>query len=266
MEISFLFVLCLLCLIFFIWMNQFCRSFNKSVIGMEKFQNMIIFLSKDQLYEFLQKNEDNYYQRFFDLDFKARKINSIEDYQPYIQQAVSNGDNIVKEKVLKGIQKADAFFANLDLEYFDGKKINQIPWKIGFIKNKLYENGLPHTRKDIIILNQEKVKNSNLHNLIKTLIHEKIHVYQKIYTNDVEKYIHLKKFKKIKKRDAFDQIRANPDLDDFIYQDEFHNTYKALYNKQPSSIEDITYYPQNNQSYEHPNEKMAIDIEYMYKG
>ena len=262
MDIRFLIFLCLLCIVFFFWMNQYC----KSTIQIEKFKNMIIFLSKNQLYEFLQKNEDNYYQRFFDLDLKARKINSIEDYQPYIQQAVSNGDNIVKEKVLKGIQKADAFFKNIDLEYFHGRKINQIPWKIGFVQNKLYENGLPHTRQDIIILNQEKVKHSSLHNLIKTLIHEKIHVYQKIYPGDVEKFIQLKKFKKIKKRDAFDKIRANPDLDDYIYQDEFHNTYKALYNNHPSSIEDITYYPQNSQSFEHPNEKMAIDIEYMYKG
>lgn len=262
MKLISFFFLCLICIVFFIWINQ---SY-KSIIKIENFQNMIIFLSKDQLYDFLQKNEDNYYQRFFDLDLKARKINSINDYQLYIQQAVSNGDNIIKEKILKGIQKADDFFTNIDLEYFHGKKINQIPWKIGFVQNKLYENGLPHTRKDVIILNQEKIKYSSLHSLIKTLIHEKIHVYQKIYISDVKKYIQYNKFKKIKKRDKFDQIRANPDLDDYIYQDEFHNTYKALYNPQPSSIEDITYYPQNNQSFEHPNEKMAIDIEYMYKG
>jgi hypothetical protein len=262
MNLIFLFFLCLFCIVFFMIINQLC----KSIINIEKFQNMIIFLSKEQLNDILLKNEDNYYQRFFDLDLKARKINSIKDYQSYIQQSVGNGDTSIKEKVLKGIQKANTFFDHVDFEYFHGKKINQIPWKIGFVQNKLYENGLPHTRKDIIILNQENVKHSSLHNLIKTLIHEKIHVYQKIYPNDVKKYIQLKKFKKIKRRESFDQIRANPDLDDYIYQDEFYNTYKALYNKHPSSIEDITYYPRNNQSYEHPNEKMAIDIEYIYKG
>jgi hypothetical protein len=37
--------------------------------------------------------------------------------------------------------------------------------------------------------------------------------------------------------------------------------YKAVYNINPNSIEDILYYPQNKQFYEHPNERMAIEFE-----
>ena len=74
-------------------------------------------------------------------------------------------------------------------------------------------------------------------------------------------YLGKNNFKKIKEIEGIDNIRANPDLDNFIYQDENHNTYKAVYNDKANSIEDVTYYPVNNQSHEHPNEKMAIDFE-----
>ena len=68
-------------------------------------------------------------------------------------------------------------------------------------------------------------------------------------------------FTKYKKRTNEDNIRANPDLDNWIYQDLKGDIYEAIYNNNPSSIEDITYKPINNQSYEHPYEKMAIEIE-----
>ena len=55
--------------------------------------------------------------------------------------------------------------------------------------------------------------------------------------------------------------RANPDLDNWIYKDANNNIYKSYYNDMPSSIEDIKYYPVNNQRFEHPYEKMAIEIE-----
>jgi hypothetical protein len=97
--------------------------------------------------------------------------------------------------------------------------------------------------------------------LTDTLIHEKVHIYQKIYKDDVEKYLNEYNFKILKKRDESDNIRSNPDLNNFIYKDNNNNIYKATYENNPKSIEDIVYSPINNQSYEHPFEKMAIFIE-----
>ena len=107
--------------------------------------------------------------------------------------------------------------------------------------------------------------NNTLKNLINTLIHEKVHIYQKKFPEKMNNYISFYNFKKIKKRDEYDNIRANPDLDNYIYQDSDNNTYKAQYNKNVLSVEDIVYYPKNNQMYEHPFEKMAIEIENKYK-
>ena len=69
----------------------------------------------------------------------------------------------------------------------------------------------------------------------------------------------------LKKRNINDNIRANPDLDNWIYKDDNENIYSAIYKDNPSTIEDIEYFPVNNQSYEHPYEKMAIEIENNYK-
>ena len=61
--------------------------------------------------------------------------------------------------------------------------------KIGFVCNNNYENGLPHTRGDIIILNKNKFMiNSDIKNM-KTLIHEQVHVYQKKYSNELNYYL-----------------------------------------------------------------------------
>ena len=155
---------------------------------------------------------------------------------------------------------------NINLKWFNGYKASLIPWNLGCINGKLYENGLPHTRNDIILISNKDINKYNVNKLVKTLIHEKVHIYQKIYPNDCNIYIQTHNFTKLKIRNNNDNIRANPDLDNWIYKDKNEKIYKAEYNnKFPKSIEDITYYPLNSQSYEHPYEKMAIDIEHLYK-
>jgi hypothetical protein len=86
-------------------------------------------------------------------------------------------------------------------------------------------------------------------------------LYQKIYHDDIQKYIRNNNFVKHKKRSSYDNIRANPDLDTWIYKDKNDNLYKAVYNNKAQTVEDITYFPIDNQSHEHPYEKMAIEME-----
>jgi len=97
--------------------------------------------------------------------------------------------------------------------------------------------------------------------LAQTLAHEKVHIYQKIYKDDIQEYLNENNIKLIRKRAMNDLGRANPDLDDYIYKDD-KIVYSANYNTEhPKSIEDITYNPKYGQSSEHPFEKMAIEIE-----
>ena len=221
----------------------------------------IEFLNTSEIYQIFKRDKDNYFKSFYKNDLYARHINSIQDYLDKIRSSTYNITDKQKTKITKCINNVNETCKNIKLGWFDGKKANSIKWKIGGITGKLYENGLPHTRDDIILISDENINNYSDTKLTKTLLHEKVHIYQKIYPDDIQLYISSKNFKKIRERSPSDNIRANPDLDNWIYQDLKGDIYEAIYNNNPSSIEDITYKPINNQSYEHPYEKMAIEIE-----
>ena len=257
---SFLYIfISVIIFIFFIIINNCILKKN-----IENFNDNIIFLNNNELLNILINDNDGYYNTFYNNDFHARNIKNIDEYKYLIKDSVSDFSEEQKNKLVESINSADLFFSKFKTDWFDGNKNNNIKWIIGCIKGKLYENGLPHTRNNIIIISDEKVNNYGLKNLTKTLIHEKVHLYQKTYRSDIQLYLNKHNFNKLKKRDIYDNIRANPDLDNWIYTDNKENIYKAVYNNNPLSIEDIEYSPINNQSYEHPYEKMAIDIENEY--
>jgi hypothetical protein len=116
---------------------------------------------------------------------------------------------------------------------------------------------------DLIIFSEDSLDKSDSQ-FTKTLIHEKIHLYQKQYPNDVQTYLSHNNIVKLKKRVYNDYIRANPDLDDWIYKDK--NTgfiFKCEYNsKFPKHILDVK---NTNQLFEHPFEKMAVEISSRFK-
>ena len=244
---------------------------NNNLINVETYietfnEQGIIFYKKNNLYNILKKDDDKYFQSFYDIYLKVRKVNNIDEYYKILYNSLCEPDNKIMNKITNCIYKLKVKlnnYKNKNNYYYDINltKFINLKWKFGFTCNAEYENGLPHTRNDIIILNKNRINNYNDLRIMKTLLHEQVHVYQKKYPEEMNTYLGKNNFKKIKEIEGIDNIRANPDLDNFIYQDENHNTYKAVYNDKANSIEDVTYYPVNNQSYEHPNEKMAIDFE-----
>ena len=230
----------------------------------QKPDDSIYFLDKKQLFDLLKNDNDNYYKTFSKNDYKTRNINNINEYINLIKESTTDFTDLEKDKLIRCAKKVNIYFDNIKYEWFNGQKANAILWKFGCVKGKLYENGLPHTRIDTIILSKEHLELDD-NKLIKLLIHEKIHVYQKMYPNDVQLYIKLNEFIPIKKREMNDNIRANPDLDNWIYKDKESNIYKAEYKKDPKTIRDVIYNPSDSQLYEHPYETMAITIENLYK-
>ncbi len=248
----------ILILILFILSNNF---FRKIEYYSEK---NIIFYRKNNLYKILKKDDDKYFESFFENDYKVRNIRNINEYYEILENSLCDPDEEIINKIKNYIIIIKNKLKNINRKKYgliDLDKFKNIKWKIGLVCDNKYENGLPHTRNDIIILNKNKINFNSDKKNIKTLIHEQIHVYQKLFPENIKKYLDYHKFKKIKKITKFDNIRANPDLDNYIYQDKNNNTYKATYNKNPTSIEDITYFPYNSQFYEHPNERMAIEFE-----
>lgn len=252
-------------LLFFIIFICF-YAFNKYFDTNENYESKIsiLFLSKNETKNNILNNKDRYFDTFFKKDLQVRNVNHIDQYKEIIKFSTCNFNKQEKNKIKQAISNITMKINQLNKNYFKNiniHKLNKIPWILGLICNNSYENGLPHTRNNIILLPKEKLHYYSMKKLEKTLIHEKIHIYQRNYPEEVNYYLNNLGFKKIKKREKNDNIRANPDLDNYIYQDKNHNTYKATYNYDAKSIEDITYYPYDNQRWEHPNEKMAIDFE-----
>lgn len=251
----------LICIIGILLIFIIINNFVLSTIN-EKFdENNIKLLSKEDVTNILINDHDNYYKTFYEIDLKMRNVNSINEYIELIKKTSCDMNEIQKKKIRKCINKANERLKKIKFDWFDGEKAVYIPWKIGCIQDKFYENGLPHTRSDVIIISKKNIDNYDNDKLTNTLIHEKVHIYQKKYKYDVKKYLDENKFKPIKYRDDDDNIRANPDLDNIVYSDSNNNIYKANYLQNCKSIEDVVYSPHNSQSYEHPFEKMAIYIE-----
>jgi hypothetical protein len=220
------------------------------------------YFTKDELYEYLIKDEDNYFKNFSDKDFKVRNVRNLAEYYNKIKEACIDIDVKHKNILNKCIATANKKLTNYSRVGFNGEKCANIKWKIGLIKNKLYEEGFPHTRNDVIIIPLNSFNNKK--QLINTLIHEKIHVYQKKYNKDIEEYLEANGFTKYELRSSFNNsginTRSNPDMDEWIYKNNKGEIMMAEYNDNPSSIMDVKTHPIDNYKYEHPFEFMAYNI------
>ncbi len=247
-----LLLILILILIFLIfkkyYLNEhFNEHFNEHL---NEHLNNINFLTKEQLIDYLIKDSDNYYKKFTKLDMKVRNINSIEDYYNIIRDSCVDIDNNYRSILIKNIKKADERLSKINLPGFDGLKCSKIRWNIGIIKGDKYEGGHPHTRNNIIIL-------PNNLNSVNILIHEKIHIYQKMYTEDIKIYLKENGFIKVYELINRDNHRANPDLDNWIYKKN-NKILETRYNDNPQSITDVINKDYTN---EHPFEYMAYSIE-----
>ena len=227
-------------------------------------KNNTNFLNREELYNILS-NHHFFYKTLFKTDLTVRNVSSVEEYISIISKVVGDykdeDKRKEKNKIKRCISMASTHLENIDMEWFKREKSRLIDWNIGCIEGSDYEMGLPHTVDHIIILPIEIVRTFSDEKLTRTLIHEKVHIYQKIYPQDVDKYIDSKSFIKVRKRSEGDRIRANPDIDDWIYMNKEENRiYSSIYVEKPKSITDTT---TRDQRYEHPFEKMAIDISEM---
>lgn len=237
----------------------FCIAIISFSILIGSYKNHIVFLDKNTLYNFLIQDGDNYYKTFTEKDMKVRNIKNIQEYYNYIGQSVNEFNSVQKKNISYCIQKADIFFSKLQLPYIDGNKLKDICWTFGCITGKLYENGLPHTRLNVILLQSDLTNRPNKE-LTSLLIHEKVHVYQKLYPQDSQNYFKSNGLYVHSKRNNYDNIRANPDTDNLIYKGVDGTLYAKEYIEQPKQIQDVTF-----ENVDHPNEKMSYDIGNMFQ-
>ena len=232
-------------------------------------------------------------------------MNQIED------TAISFTDD-EKELLERCAKDADKYLRNENFNELDygkhlkGNDIADIKWIFAntytnYFNDVIKENeqGLPHTRENIILLSKNVLKNDAL-NLTNTLLHEKIHIYQRYNPEIFDTIIKEMGLKELERK-HFKQakyIRSNPDTNNKIYYRkkdvssissvssvldilsggsgssdtgvtgdtdyDLDDVMVCLYrNDKPNSINDVI---QKNYSAEHPYEKIAYEIaENFYK-
>jgi len=220
-----------------------------------------VYLSKSELEKTLINNKDKYYDNFNDNDLRVRNINNINEYNDIIKNSCINISSKYSKILNNAINIANTKIKKVKITGFDGKKAAKIQWSIGIFKGKDYEYGLPHTRNFIILIPEHILGNTN--SLIRILIHEKIHIYQKMYPDDINSWLKTNGFVKFRVKSKKDDVRANPDIDNYLYKNSKDEVMISKYNELPFTINDVKYYPINDYKYEHPFEFMAYTLEEM---
>tara|TARA_Y100000389_G_C17383750_1_gene475829 strand:- start:315 stop:1139 length:825 start_codon:yes stop_codon:yes gene_type:complete len=252
-----LILISILILIYYIYVN-----IKKIILKKEKFiVNNIIFKEEIEIKRFIKEDKDNYIKNLSSYDLNARKVKSKNEYLEKIINCVTNFNENQKIVIKESCIEADKFLENYN-EMINGKELLKIGWKFGITKyNKgEYEEGLPHTREDIIFLSDKMIPNKKNSDFINTLIHEKVHIYQRYNEKEMKKYLE-KEYIEIEKDK---RSRSNPDINKKNYMDKNKNKLECIYkNSEPESIMDVKCM-NNSSMYEHPYEYMAYKIANTY--
>jgi hypothetical protein len=218
------------------------------------------FLTAGQTKQFLEMDIDTYVSTMTRPDLVARKVVSSEEYIEAIVAAAAEFTNAEKSKLTECCKNADVRLLKLRskcLVGFDVDKAAKIPWKLAKTDGR-YEDGLPHTRTGIVFLTPQLIANSSTESLTTTLIHEKVHLYQRLNREDAQKFARSKNIMLFTEKQNFALARANPDTDGYIYTRNKEPMVALYKSDQPSGITDVA--PQSGPDGEHPYELQAYEI------
>lgn len=210
-------------------------------------------LSGSETAGFLAEDTDRYVATLSPADLYARRVSTPEQYLQRIVPAAMPFPSDAQERVQKACAQADAY-----LRTVKETKMAEIPWLVALTHGREYEEGLPHTRQNTIFLSTETLKEDQ-DRLTQTMIHEKVHLYQRRYPEEVAGRILRDGFTRWRERASMPLARANPDLDAWVYLDRASKEpMVAIYtSSKPAGITDVVITDPSN---EHPYEKMAYDI------
>jgi len=221
----------------------------------------VTFLSAAETKQFFQEDYDEYVHTLSQWDLLARHVATFQDYINKISKSSMSFTEEQKDRLRKAAFEADEFFRTTSINGIDCEKIQFIPWIFGLTRGIEYEDGLPHTRADKIFISTilDQVHST----LVRTLIHEKVHLYQRLHPGDMMAWLEQNRYYRWKQRFGVPRIRANPDLDPWIYFDP--NTKKpmtAFYvSDNPANINDVIL---DSPLSEHPYELVAYKIAEKY--
>ena len=227
-------------------------------------KNKIIFMTAEETRSFFVKDEDHYLEFLSDYDIMSLKSESKSDYLEKSLLDALDFDDYQKARLTEACEDSDKFLKSIYIPHINTKKMAEMDWKLSLTTGETYEDGYPHTRMDIIFITP-KVINMRYRNLVRTMIHEKVHVYERLYPYDMERWLRYSGFKRYKRFKEYSLRRSNPDLDGWVYLDpEGNETLAVFRNRNPTGIDDANYPGGRNYMMEHPNETLAYYIDFKY--
>jgi hypothetical protein len=268
----------------YLFYNNFYKDGHFINIIEKDNKDHIYFMTYKETSTFLRIDNDRYVRNMSELDLHARNVKTHMEYINNIEDTAISFTDEEKELLITCANNADKYLKMEEFKelkygkYINGDDLANIKWIFANTysnrfnnKIKEYEEGLPHTRENIIFVSKHVLKYDEL-NLTNTLIHEKIHIYQRYNSKLFDKIIREMGLLELDKKSFkyAKYIRSNPDTNNKIYYNNVDNNLDNndimvyMYrNDNPNAINDVVH---NNHSKEHPYEKIAYEIaENFYK-
>ena len=238
---------------------------SKKIENMDYEINKIIYVNPENAFEEIKNS--GYINKFSQKDMEVRKC----DNKKLCEKLYQNNLIHFSYDDKRDLQKLIKLFDEKLIKY---KNLYNVPWKLCKTTRKL-EEGMPHTHTDIIFLSDSFFR-SNEKSKIITLIHEKLHIYQRIKKEKTTKLYNNFNFSKTPKKNI-NLRRTNPDLDSFDYNyngvliySEFQDDAKSLSDvdtklisiekNKNKEIREIQNLAKKGYQNEHPNEIFASII------
>lgn len=222
------------------------------------------FYSHDDTFKFLYNDIDGYVERMSQQDLLSQGCSTPKQFILKISSAADNFTFPERMKCLMATAKADKFLKRLKLAGIDAKKLADLEWNLAVTRGRAYEEGLPHTRRDVIFISDD-VLSLPLKDLTRTLIHEKVHVYERLNPQDIYNWMASVGFKRHKRQSDYKNARSNPDVDGWVYLDPDGRETVVLYRSEnPAHLDDVQYPYKHDSSSEHPYETLAYLVDYLY--
>lgn len=256
--------------LFFWWEGSF-ESFESSFVGsdgtFEQKSDMsnVRILSGVEMRELIcvRGSIDDYYDSFSPLDLRARGVSSLSEYLKRIESSCflkkhdsDNAESTIRQCIKQVDWETVIDGGSENKSWINMDRLRALPWKIGLTcegSEGTYEYGLPHTRGDIIILPVSHCGKGKEDELLDTLMHEQLHVYQKMYPEDFQKYLDFQGFVRHSLRKNIQNVAANPDADEWVYSKD-GEIFVGQYSGGGSNYKSVTFKPINHPRYDCPQE------------
>ena len=203
-----------------------------TIVVLRRYVRSIEFLHARDMSSRVSKSK--FFSRLQPHDLIARHVITQDDYSDLYIASIVEFTRGEKIKIINAVRSLDSV-----LEGFP--KLRDIPWKFAKLSVGMEAN-YPHTIEDVIILN-EIVLLSAPEALMETLLHEKVHIYQRLFEYETKKMIvNVLGLIPYAQYNSISLIAANPDIDDIVYKNGDYIYFVAYATPTPKSTRDTYLY------------------------